>query len=174
MRDKSTKFPLPDHPQDYTSIRIWHCSYKSVEGLKYFSNLKSLEIATLPNNNLDFLAGLSQLETLRILHMPHIKDITTLSTLSSLKHITLETLPSWDSSGKQTIVDSLAPLRSLKLLETLTLYGIIPADNDYSCLSGGGALLEFNILRRYKGAKESLDALHKEKPNLKGSFLECL
>jgi hypothetical protein len=136
IRDKSIAFPLPDNPQDYKSVRIWHCNYKSLKELKSFSNLKSLEIATMVDDNLDFLVGMPRLETLRILHMPHVKDLTILSKLSSLKHIVLETLPSWDSSGKRIIVDSFAPLCGLQSLFTLTLYGVTPADNNYQCLAG--------------------------------------
>lgn len=173
MRDKSAVFPLPDNPQDYTSIRIWHCSYKTLEALKHFGNLKSLEIATVADDNLDFLAGMSQLETLRIIHMPHIKNLTALSKLSSLKHIELATLPSWDGSGKKTIVDSLAPLGSLKSLATLALYGVVPADNNYRCLADCSALRSLDT-RGPKDAKESLNALHSQRPDIQGSFLKHL
>jgi hypothetical protein len=68
------------------------------------------------------------LQYLCIIHLPNVSDLSPLVSLQNLESLSLETLPSWDSSGKRTVVNSLAPLCQLPRLKHLSLFGVVPPD----------------------------------------------
>lgn len=61
-------------------------------------------------------------------------DLTPLARLNSLTTLCLATLPSWDSSGKRTVVASLEPLTSMKALEHIQLFSVVPPDRSLEAL----------------------------------------
>ena len=128
MRDKKNIFPLLEAPDALHHLRVWNCKYKTLQPISRCKNLEELVVASVPDDNLDFLSELTHLRYLRILHMPKINDITPLQALQSLESLSLATLPDWDSKGKLTIVDSLEPLRNLLSLKHLELFGICPSN----------------------------------------------
>lgn len=128
MRNGARSLPAHPEPSEGTALRVWHCKYKSLEGLSDFVNLRTLVIATYPDADLAPLTGLSNLEYLSIMHLPKVSDLAPLSQLKKLNTIRLSTLPSWDSSGKQTTVRTLAPLAELPDLTHLELFGVLPED----------------------------------------------
>ena len=128
VRERAKTFPEIAMPDRYTSAKVWHCAYASLEPLSALRRLRTVEIANYPDATLDWLGGLADLEELRILHLPHVNDLAPLADLTKLRVLHLETLPSWDSSGKVTTVTSLAPLAELPRLEEVALLGVRPAN----------------------------------------------
>ncbi|WP_394230034.1 hypothetical protein [Shewanella colwelliana] len=126
MRDKNQVMPSIENPSQVTSMSIWHCNFESLKQVSDCVNLEQLNIATLPDNNFDFLAKCPKLKLLSIVHLPEIKSLDSFPFLKKLETVSLSTLPSWDSSGKKTIVDSLLPLAKLPNLKYLELFGVIP------------------------------------------------
>jgi len=123
---------MPVLPEALTvdSLRIWHCSYETLEPVQYLENLRVLTIGTFPDSRLDFFAKLRRLEYLRIVHLPKVIDLSPLSELTSLHSLSLETLPSWDASGKRTEVTSLEGLAKLPQLRHLDLLGVVPKERN--------------------------------------------
>ena len=126
IRDKSRVFPKVTAPLEVSSARVWHCKYETLAPLCQFKNVQSLAIANYPDQTFELLSGLTKLEALQILHMPGVTSLEPLSPLRRLRRLSLSTLPSWDAAGKLTLVDSLAPLAALPVLEELELYGVVP------------------------------------------------
>jgi hypothetical protein len=126
MRDKNQVMPLIENPSQVTSMSIWHCNFESLQHISDCVNLEQLNIATLPDNNFDFLAKCSKLKLLSIVHLPEITSLNSFPVLNQLETVSLSTLPSWDSSGKKTIVNSLLRLAKLPNLKHLELFGVIP------------------------------------------------
>ena len=126
IRDKCKVMPDIDKPEAVTSARIWHCNYISLEELNKCLNLEILEIATLPETDFSFLSNCKKLKYLAVVHLPKVSELTSLSKLNSLEVILLQTLPSWDSSGKVQAVKSLKPLAQLPNLKHLELFGVVP------------------------------------------------
>jgi hypothetical protein len=158
MRDKARDFPQVDSPQGYASARVWHCGYRTLAPLTRFSNLRTLEIATYPDETLEPLGRLVALEELRILHLPHVTDLAPLTNLRQLRLLSLETLPSWDASGKTTGVLSLKPLAELPHLEEINLFGVRPVSKRVDDL-----LLSLSLRRARlsKYPKAEIDRLQK-------------
>ena len=125
-RDKARVFPKVAAPLEITSARVWHCKYETLAPLCQFKNVQSLDIANYPDQTLELLSCLTKLEVLQILHLPGVTSLEPLSQLQRLRKLSLSTLPSWDAAGKLTLVDSLAPLGDLPVLEELELYGVLP------------------------------------------------
>jgi hypothetical protein len=126
LRDKARTFPAIENPSEYASAKIWHCSYRTLEPLRSFRELRELTIASYPDATLEILGGLIRLESLEILHLPKVTTLSPLSGLTRLRKLSLQTLPSWDASGRKTIVESLAPIAHLPCLEELELLGVVP------------------------------------------------
>jgi hypothetical protein len=133
MRDEKGHFPEIDNKDEVTSLRIWHCKYKTLEPIKYLPNLRSLVVATVPDESLSFLEGL-RLDYLRILHLPKINNLSPLKGLQRLRSLSLQTLPSWDSSGKVLQVESLDPISHLSNLEHLELFGVVSPDRSLAAI----------------------------------------
>ena len=156
MRDAAKVFPLPSDPASVTSLRIWHCKYRTLAEVAALTNLTALEIATHPDATLEPLAALTNLETLRVLHLPNVSDLGPLRALKRLRRLSLETLPSWDTSGKVTEVASLAPLAELPLLESVELFGVVPASRSIDDLLRVPRLRHAKISKYAKGENERL------------------
>ena len=128
MRDPGRQLNIPVPPEQVTALRVWHCKYKSLRAIEACVNLRTLVIATLPDDSIDFVAGLKQLECLRILHLPKISEVSPLAGLNALRCLSLTTLPSWDSSRKRTVIDTLEPITALPSLRHLELLRVVSAD----------------------------------------------
>lgn len=129
MRIKDKEWPSIEEPLQYSSAKVWYCKFRSLAPISQFKNLKTLVIAGFPDSTLDPISSIVGLEYLQIVHMPKITSLDGLSGLKNLQSLSLSTLPSWDSSGKRTIVDSLHPIAALKKLKYMELYGICPANS---------------------------------------------
>lgn len=127
IRDKANCMPAVSDPSAVESMRIWHCNFQTLE-LGAFRGLRTLVIATFPDESLAGLSTLTGLRYLQIVHLPNITDLTPLAHFQELESLSLETLPSWDSSGKITVVNSLGPLIQLPRLRHLSLFGVVPPD----------------------------------------------
>ncbi|MBP2396800.1 hypothetical protein JOF38_004120 [Paenarthrobacter nicotinovorans] len=154
LRDEARSMPAHPDPTEVTALRAWHCKYKSLEGLSAFVNLKTLVIATYPDADLMPLMGLRGLEYLSIMHMPKVSDLGPLSQLLRLRTIRLSTLPSWDSSGKKTTVQSLAPLTELPNLAHLELFGVLPEDGTLDVLENCRSLETIRVSKYRKSEIE--------------------
>lgn len=145
MRDQSKLFPPVDEPEGIESVRVWHCKYKTLEPISGLRNLRGLAIATFPDDDLRLLSELTALEYLRILHLPKVGDLSPLIGLSRLKVVRFSTLPSWDSSGKTTTVESLEPLAQLPHLENLELFGVTPPKCSLHALEESASLTTVRV-----------------------------
>ena len=134
MRDKAKQMPVMADPLAIESLRIWHCSYTTLDPLTALKNLRALTIATFPDKSLDALGTLENLQELRILHLAKVDDLQPLAKLAHLESLALETLPSWDASKKRTVVASLEPLTHIPGLKHLSLIGVISSDRSLAVL----------------------------------------
>src|ERR1700761_5723554 len=100
-------------PGGIRSLRVWFCKYETLASLSGLRQLQTLVIAGFPDTSLEILSAFSELRCLQIVHLPRISDLSPLSDCQQLESLSLETLPSWDSSGKVTKVNSLAPIAGL-------------------------------------------------------------
>jgi hypothetical protein len=128
VRDKARSFPSVADADEVQTLRVWHCKFLTLDPIARFANLRGLEIATYPDDSLVVIGELRMVQYLRVLHMPRVRDLSPLAQLESLVTLRLDTLPSWDNSGKGTTVQSLGPLAHLQALEHLELFGVVPAD----------------------------------------------
>jgi len=154
VRDDALSMPLHSPPDEVTALRIWHCKYESLSPLSSFTSLRTLVVATFPDPDLTPLSQLTGLEYLSLLHLPDVTDLTPLAALTSLVTVRLATLPSWDSSGRRTIVDSLAPLAALPTLRHVELFGVVPRDKSLTELEGSPSLLSVRVSKYDKRERE--------------------
>lgn len=126
MRDPSKVMPVIDSPSEVRSIRIWHCKYTSLAPLADCINLEVLVVATFPDDGFECISGLKKLNYLSVMHLPKVTSLSALTDLHSLESVSLSTLPSWDSSGKVTVISSLKPLAALPNLKNIELLGVRP------------------------------------------------
>jgi hypothetical protein len=132
VRDKQTQ--MPALPAGVESLRIWHCGYKTLRPLADLRGLRTLVIAVFPDETLNMLGALGDLQYLRIVHLPRVTDLSPLEGLHRLETLSLETLPSWDASGSVTVVDSLDPIGRLAQLKHLSLFGVVPKDRSLAAV----------------------------------------
>jgi hypothetical protein len=151
LRRTETEFPRFDNPASIRSLRVWHCKYKSLQMTNQFRDLQELVIATLPDNSLSFLEMVRDLRYLSILHMPNITDVGALAHLKKLESLSLQTLPSWDASGKCTTIESLEPLAQIPGLKHLELFGICPPNKSLLPLERIKNLQSARFLKYPKG-----------------------
>ncbi len=149
LREKAREFPDVKDPTSYSTARIWHCRYGTLKPVGALTGLRKLTIATYPDQSLAILSGLVKLQDLEIIHLPGVKSLTPLASLTALRKLALRTLPSWDASGKKTVVESLAPISQLPMLEELELIGVVPESGKVDDLLGACS----NNLRRVKVSK---------------------
>lgn len=136
MRDSGKDFPNIGEAGEVTSVRIWHCKYKTLEKVADFRNVRELVIAGLPDSNLAMLGGLESIEYLSIVHLPKVGSLEPLSGLKKLETLSLATNPSWDSSGRRQQIESLTPISKLPILAHLEIFGICPAERSLAALFG--------------------------------------
>lgn len=134
MRDRSKIFPEVAGKEAVRTARIWHCGYVTLKPVAQLRNLEVLVVATFPDSSLDFLAELKNLRYLFIAHLPKVTCLDPLAKLEKVEALSLETSPSWDASGKCTIVESLAPIAKMPALKYLNLFGVRPANNSLADL----------------------------------------
>ncbi|MGA3846832.1 hypothetical protein ACI2UC_25385 [Ralstonia nicotianae] len=134
MRDKAGSFPDVPAVDSVRALRVWHCKYKSLVKLSAFHNLEELVIASFPDDSFAALESVGKLRYLSVLHMPKIKSLAPLANLRELEILSLATSPTWDASGKCTVVESLEPLANLHKLKHLELFGVRPQDASLAAL----------------------------------------
>ena len=132
--DGARTFPEIAEAANVTTLRVWHCKYRSLESLRQFTNLSGLDVLPFPDASLDAVGELGCLRFLSILHLPKVSDLGPLSRLKSLTALRLSTLPSWDASGKKTTVASFEPLAQLAELRHIELLSVVAADNSLRTL----------------------------------------
>jgi hypothetical protein len=145
MRDKRKAMPTDSAAHDVTALRVWHCSYRSLAPVTQYRNLQTLVVATYPDDDLEPIASLNSLEYLSILHMPGVTDLAPLARLTRLRTVRLATMPSWDSPGKVTEVESLAPLALLPNLMHVELFGVRPASKSLQDLQSAAGLVSVRL-----------------------------
>lgn len=150
LRDEARTLPAHPDPAAVTALRIWHCKYDSLAGLAEFVNLETLVIATYPDAVLEPIKALSRLQYLSIVHLPHVSDLQPLDQLEQLRTLRLSTLPSWDPSGKRTIVRSLAPLAGLPDMAHIELFGVLPDDGTLQALESCPSLESVRVSKYRK------------------------
>lgn len=84
------------------------------------------------------------------MHFPRVSDLQPLSALRRLRTVRLSTLPSWDSSGRKTIVRSLEPLAELPELVHVEMFGVLPEDGMLQPLERCPALESVRVSRYRK------------------------
>jgi hypothetical protein len=134
MRDRSKVFPVISNPEGVRSLRIWFCKYSSLEAIACLNNLIELVIAGFPDESLEVIGLLSKLRYLKIVHLPKVTNIRALEGLKNLETLSLATSPSWDSSGKITVIESLSPIALMPALRHLELFGVCPPDKSLKVL----------------------------------------
>jgi hypothetical protein len=95
----------------------------------------------------------SHLKSLRLTHFPKLRALAGLERLAMLEELTLESVPSYDTSGKYLVVDSLGPIASLKKLRVLRMYGVKAADASLAPLLECGALSRVEVGRGFPSAE---------------------
>ncbi|MCX7009165.1 MAG: hypothetical protein NTY53_18285 [Kiritimatiellaeota bacterium] len=155
MRDRQKTMPTVDRSVD--GLRVWHCGYRTLKPVGELHQLRTLVIATLPDDSFAFLSALRSLRYLRILHLPRITDLAPLAELQQLKSLSLSTLPSWDSSSRVTEVESLDPLGTLAALEYLELFGVVGRTRSLAALERCRSLTS---ARFSKYPKEEVDRFY--------------
>lgn len=140
MRETEREFPVVEDQGALRTLRVWHCKYWTLEPIASFRKLRGVEIASYPDESFDLLSELKELRYLHVLHLPRVTDLEPLSALSELVTLRLATLPSWDSSGKKSIVRSLAPLAALPALQHLELFGVVPENRSLAPLEHAQSL----------------------------------
>mgnify|MGYP002625973313 CR=1 FL=1 len=154
IREKANAFPEIGHPLLIRSMKVWHCNYETLRPVSACINLRALIIASFPDASFATLNGLAALEYLEVLHLPKVTALDDLSQLEALSTLRLATLPSWDTSGKVTTVDSLEPLTRLPRLKHLELFGIRPPDKSLSALERCPQLVSVRV-SKYPKQEES-------------------
>jgi hypothetical protein len=92
-----------------------------------------------------------------------------LARLTSLVTLRLETLPSWDASGKRTIVESLEPLAELKALEHVELFSVLPPDRSLEPLERLPSLVTARLQRLPQGREGALLRGHGARQRLRAA-----
>jgi len=154
IRDKSRVFPPVQNPEGVTSLKVWHCKYKTLAPLQALVSLRELTIATFPDESFELLASLVSLEELRILHFPRVSSLAPLAKLQNLRRVILESLPSSDASNRRLVVEPIEPLAALPQLESLQLLGVVPESKSLAALEASKSL-RFARFHGYKAAEQS-------------------
>jgi hypothetical protein len=158
LGDRATTFPAVDEPRRYASARILSCRYRTLAPLRAFTNLRTLEIHEYPDRSLAPLSTMARLERLTIRHMPELEELAGIEGLVSLRYLYLATRPSWDASGRVTVVRTLAPIAELPNLTTLRLFGVRPQDKRVDDLLRIPTLVDASISKYPRREIERLDA----------------
>lgn len=73
---------MPKLDPALTSLREWHCAYKSLAPIHSSGSLQILEIASFSDTTFDLFRPLTQLRLLRVLHL-HMPSVTDLGPLGA-------------------------------------------------------------------------------------------
>ncbi len=145
QRDDQLEAPAIADPENVRTARFWHCKFRSLDFVSQLTNLEGLVVATYPDVSFDVLGSLTSLKYLRVLHLPKVSNIAPLAGLERLEVLSLATLPSWDSSGKTTEIDSLKPIALLPALRHVELFGVRTADRSLVPLEACPALASLRV-----------------------------
>jgi hypothetical protein len=140
MRCAERQMPVVAEPLEVQSLTVWHCKFKTLAPVASFRNLTRLAIAGFPDESFEQIATLRNLTELRVLHFPRARSLSPLKRLVRLATLSLESLPSWDSSRKQLVVESLSPLAELPSLAHLQLLGVVPPERSLTALEASSSL----------------------------------
>jgi hypothetical protein len=140
MRIAERQMPAVAEPLEVKSLTVWHCKFKTLAPLASFRNVTRLTIAGFPDESFEQISMLSNLKELRILHFPRARSLAPLKHLVQLFALSLESLPSWDTSRRQLVVESLDPLAELPSLTHLQLFGVVPPDRSLAVLEANSSL----------------------------------
>ena len=135
MRDRSGRGLSHDQPRHVLSLRVWYSRVTDWTALAAFANLQMLEVAGYDHDNLEPVGCLRHLKHLRLVHFPRVSSIAPLANLSALEALALESLPSYDASGKHLSVESFSPLSALPDLRQLRIFGVRASDRSLHALS---------------------------------------
>ncbi|MCY9656520.1 hypothetical protein P5G65_15670 [Paenibacillus chondroitinus] len=106
--------------REIEALKIWNCKIKDYSKLNSLTKLTELEIFSF-DGTLDDMCNLRNLSKLRLIHMPKVNKLDKLGLLTNLQELSLESLPSWDSSGKTLVFDNLNPIGKLSNLKKLVI-----------------------------------------------------
>ena len=165
MRDPARVFPSLDEPDEVTTLRVWHCKYKTLEPIADLKRLEGLAIATFPDETLEPIGQLDSLRYLWLMHAPKVADLDPLGGLAVLEVLSIATLPSWDAGGRVMEVESLRPLAALPNLRHLELFGVRSSDGSLSALETSTTLESVRVSKyvpsevdRFRNASGASDA----------------
>jgi hypothetical protein len=146
---------IPGELWQFPGLRLHIASgaFKVYEDLSGLPDLVQLTIMDYAPASFTPLAGLRTLRILSVTHFPNVESLEPLAGLADLEELTLQTLPSWDASGKRQVVESLRPLASLGKLRSLSLGGVIAHDGDLAPLGGLEALEQLALGNMYPQAQ---------------------
>jgi hypothetical protein len=157
--------PAVTDPRNLRSLKVVQRRRGSLRPVAQLYQLTTLEVFSFLDETLDVLRKLKQLHYLRIIHLPNVTDLSPLADLRELECLSLSTLPSWDASGKVTVVESLDPIGQLQDLRHVELMGVRPKSKSLSPLERCPRLASARFhkypkreLERFYAAKRVSDA----------------
>jgi hypothetical protein len=134
LRQAGAELPIAPSAPRVTSLRVWHCRFRSLASLAAYEGLEELVVASFPDDSLESIGALPRLRYLKVVHLPKVASLLQLAALSRLESLSLATLPTWDSAKRCTTVSSLEPLASLRSLRHVELFGVCPPDRSLAAL----------------------------------------
>jgi hypothetical protein len=126
-----------------TGLRLHGCSISDLSAITKMEQLIYLDIFDFGKASLEWIGRLRNLRYLRLMHLPKHHDLSSLSNLKLLEELYLESLPSWDASGKTLVFETLAPLAHLSELRVLRLLTAKVLRDGLSPLFGLSTLAKF-------------------------------
>jgi len=108
---------------------------KELTFLKDFRNLKKLFLRSFKTTNLSPLKSLKELKHLELTNVGNGGNLEAISHLTSLQELIIQTPPGWDGGSKRLSYDSLAPLRNLENLVSLTLLDVLFTNDELTPLT---------------------------------------
>jgi hypothetical protein len=115
-RPKEALARLADASPKAKSMQLWFCGLKDFSFLERFPKLKVLVVADWFAPTPNDLGLVPQLKALSIVHLPTVTDLGPLKHMEHIEELRLDTLPSWDASGKMNKFESIRPSVSMPLL----------------------------------------------------------
>ncbi len=120
MHKTQLEFDEAIKDKDIEVLKIWNCKIKDYSKLNSLTRLEELEIFSF-EGTLSDICNLMNLSKLRLIHMPKVNKLDELALLTNLVELSLESLPSWDSSGKTLVFDNFIPIGQLSNLKKLVI-----------------------------------------------------
>ncbi len=151
------------------ALKVWGSRVRDFTPLERMAQLIHLEILDFEHGSLRTIGRLKNLRFLRIIHIPKEHDLTPLAALENLEELLLESLPSWDASGKTLVFESLRPLAGLKQLKRLVLMKVRVEEHGLQPLWGLTKLERFETENLF--TLEEFAQLAGKLPNAQGAFL---